>query len=70
MDLDNEGVAFFDFYGQLLENWDTDTALGIAQGLRVPDAWLVYRYLTTHFHSYLSIIHFISYAYAMSLHFI
>ena len=48
----DEGIGFFDFCGQLLENWDADTASGIAQGLRVPDAWLAHRYLTTHFHSY------------------
>ena len=39
VDMGNEGVAFFDFCGQLLENWDADTASGIAQGLRAPGAW-------------------------------
>ena len=58
----DKGIGFFDFCGQLLENWDADTVSGIAQGLRVPDAWLSHRYLTTHFYSYLEIIHFTLYA--------
>ena len=65
----NEGVDFSDFCGQLLENcMDCSHELISLSGPKGFSAsWCALRYLTTQIAGYPSIIHFTSYAYAMSL---